>query len=67
MPTTMKVSQLIDDLGGAAEVARIAGVARTAPYRWIKHNYIGSPILERIKAARPNIDLDYYFKEGEAE
>lgn len=66
MALQLNVSKLIDDLGGAAEAARIAGVSRTAPYRWIKHSYIGSPILERIKEARPNIDLDYYFKDGGA-
>jgi len=59
----LNVRKLVDDLGGARAVASICGVARTAPYGWIKRGYLGSPAIESIKAARPNLDLDYYFQE----
>ena len=59
----LNVAKLIHDLGGAAKTAEIVGTARTAPYRWIKHNYIGSPTLAKIKAAIPQLDLNYYFED----
>jgi hypothetical protein len=61
----LNVSRLVDDLGGASAVARICGVQRTAPYGWIRRGYVGSRALERIKAAIPQLDLDYYFDDRE--
>jgi len=61
----MNIALLIDDLGGAAEVAKITGVVRTAPYGWVKRNYVSSSVLEKIKTANPDIDLDHYFTEVE--
>lgn len=63
MKIRLNVSALIADLGGAAAVARVVGTARTAPYSWAKRGYVGSPVLEKIKAAHPDIDLDHYFEE----
>ena len=63
----LNVSKLIEDLGGARAAANICGVARTVPYGWIKRGYLGSPVIERIKAAHPNLDLDYYFQEARDE
>lgn len=60
----MNVDKLVRDLGGARRVSEIVGVARTAPYGWIKRGYLGSPVLEKIKAAHPNFDIDYYFQEA---
>lgn len=58
----LNIRRLVDDLGGAAKVAAIVGVPRTAPYRWMRQGYIGSPALEKIKSEYPNIDLDFYFE-----
>lgn len=58
----LNISRLIDDLGGPARVAEMVGVQRTAPYGWVKRGYVGSPVLEAIKAAKPNIDIDDYFE-----
>jgi hypothetical protein len=58
----LNVQKLIDDLGGPTRVAAITGVVRTAPYGWVKRRYVGSPYLEKIKAARPDLDLDSYFE-----
>jgi hypothetical protein len=61
----LNVKRLVDDLGGAAGTALMVGVQRTAPYRWIKDQYLSSYAMERIKAARPDIVLDDYFEEAE--
>lgn len=63
MPRVLNVARLINDLGGAAKVAAIAGVARTAPYGWIRRRYVSSQVLERIKEAEPHLSLDAYFEE----
>lgn len=63
MPRVLNVARLINDLGGAAKVAAIAGVARTAPYGWIRRRYVSSQVLERIKEAAPHLSLDAYFEE----
>lgn len=66
MEKRLNVAKLIRDLGGSAQVARIVGTARTAPYSWIRRNYIGSPALAKIKAAMPQLDLNYYFEDVQA-
>jgi hypothetical protein len=63
----LNVKKLVDDLGGPAHAAKLAGVVRTAPYGWIKRRYIGSRYLERIKTHRPSLDLDCYFEENASE
>lgn len=63
METKLNISNLISDLGGAAKVAEMAGVVRTAPYGWVRREYVSSVVLEKIKAANPDIDLDTYFEE----
>jgi len=61
--TKLNISALIRDLGGAAKVAEIAEVVRTAPYGWVRREYVSSVVLEKIKAAKPELDLDHYFEE----
>lgn len=63
METKLNISALIRDLGGAARVAEMAQVVRTAPYGWVRREYVSSQVLEKIKAANPEIDLDLYFEE----
>lgn len=64
MKVRLNLAQLVNDLGGAAAVARMTGVVRTAPYGWIRRRYVSSQILERIKAEHPDLDLDAYFDEA---
>jgi len=61
----LNITALISDLGGAAAVARMVGTVRTAPYGWVKRAYVSSQVLEKIKAANPEIDLDHYFEPDE--
>ena len=65
MATRLNIAALIADLGGATRVAEQAGVVRTAPYGWIRRHYVSSEVLERLKAANPDLDLDCYFEEVE--
>ena len=58
----LNIAQLVADLGGAAQTARLIGTQRTAPYRWIAASYVSSRVLEQIKAAVPHIDIDDYFE-----
>jgi hypothetical protein len=57
----LNIEALIRDCGGASMTAKIAGVVRTAPYSWVKRRYISSRVLERIKEARPDLDINIYF------
>lgn len=59
----LNVARLVSDLGGARQVAATLGIVRTAPYRWIRHNYMGSKTLAKIKALHPALDLNYYFED----
>lgn len=63
MAVRLNVQKLIDALGGATALANIAGAPRTAPYRWKESGRVSSYVFEKIKAARPDIDLDYFFEE----
>jgi hypothetical protein len=63
MGKRLNIAALVSDLGGAAKTAEIAGVVRTAPYGWIRRHYISSEVLERIVAAKPDLDLNSYFHE----
>ncbi len=57
----MDVQKLVDDYGGAASIAEICDVWRTAPYSWVKRRYVSSRILERLKTHDPTLDIDGYF------
>lgn len=59
----LNLPALINDLGGAAAVAKMTGVVRTAPYGWVRRRYVSSQILEKIKAHNPDINFDIYFDE----
>lgn len=62
MEYRINISALIEDLGGAAHVARVLGVARTAPYGWVRRRYVSSRVLEQLKTAYPEVDIDAYFE-----
>lgn len=62
MKLKFDVARLVADLGGAASIAEIAGVARTTPYRWIESGYLNSRVLERVKERLPALDLNAYFE-----
>lgn len=62
MSYRINIEALVADLGGAAHVARTLGVPRTAPYGWIRRKYISSRVLEQLKTAYPEIDVDAYFE-----
>lgn len=63
MATRLNIASLIDDLGGASEVAKLCDVVRTAPYGWVKRSYVSSSVLEKLKSANPDLDIDNYFNE----
>lgn len=65
MQTKLNIQRLIDDLGGAASAAKLAGVVRTAPYGWVARQYVSSVVLERIKSNKPDLELDSYFEEDD--
>jgi len=58
----LNIEALVEDLGGAACVANALGVARTAPYGWVKRHYVSSRVLEQLKSAYPEVDIDAYFE-----
>tara|TARA_B100000131_G_scaffold120007_1_gene117003 strand:+ start:4726 stop:5019 length:294 start_codon:yes stop_codon:yes gene_type:complete len=62
MNKRLNISRLIEDLGGVSSVAKLAGVVRTAPYGWVNRHYLSSPVLEKIKSAHPELDLNSYFE-----
>lgn len=55
--------KLVADLGGPALAAKITGLPRTSPYRWLKSGTVSAATLAAIKAARPDIEIDSYFIE----
>ena len=54
---------LVKRLGGASKAAAVAGLPRTAPYRWLKSNSISLETLCAIKSARPEIVLDNFMED----
>lgn len=59
----LNISRLINDLGGAAVVAKALNKHRTAPYGWIQRKKISSDILELIKKHYPEVKIDEYFEQ----
>jgi hypothetical protein len=57
------VARLVADMGGAATISALIGTPRTAPYRWIRHRYISSRMLEALKFHYPHLNFDDYFEE----
>lgn len=64
--TRLNVSKLIEDRGGAAAVAKAVGVSRTTPYGWVSRQYLSSRVMEALKAAYPDLNLDDYFESDHA-
>ncbi|MFO0448266.1 MAG: hypothetical protein ACK52I_06315, partial [Pseudomonadota bacterium] len=60
----LNVGRLVMDLGGPAVVARSIGVPRTVPYRWLQRNYLSSRVIERLKTAHPELNIDHYFEDA---
>lgn len=63
MRKRLNLKRLVEDLGGATEVARRLRHARTTPYGWIRRGAISSRTIEQIKECWPYIDIDYYFED----
>jgi hypothetical protein len=57
------VRRLVVDCGGARAFAEIVGKSRTWPYFALRRNYLSTPILARVRAAKPELDLHSYFEE----
>lgn len=62
MEYRINIEALVEDLGGASHLAKSIGVPRTAPYGWIRRKYISGRVLEQIKTAYPQVDIDAYFE-----
>jgi hypothetical protein len=57
------VGKLVADLGGARKVAEMLGVPRTAPYGWIRRNYLCTRNLVKLKQLHPDLNFDDYFED----
>lgn len=62
MERQLNIGRLIESIGGAAKAAKIAGTVRTAPYGWVKRNYVSSVVLEKILSAHPELNINDYFE-----
>tara|TARA_R110002124_G_scaffold148027_2_gene313489 strand:+ start:610 stop:972 length:363 start_codon:yes stop_codon:yes gene_type:complete len=58
----LNINRLFRDLGGPSQMARYTGHPRTSFYRWINSDSVNSKLLEDIKTAFPDIELDFYFE-----
>ena len=58
----LDIKLLIQELGGASLVAEICGIHRTAPYGWLRRDFVSSTNLAKIKTAHPNLILDNFFR-----
>jgi hypothetical protein len=58
----LNLHRLFRDLGGPSAIARYTGHPRTSFYRWLDTDSISSKLLEDIKTAFPDIELDFYFE-----
>ena len=58
----LNIHRLFRDLGGPSAMARYTGHPRTSFYRWINTDSVSSKLLEDIKTAFPDIELDFYFE-----
>ena len=61
-PLRFDIERFIADHGGAARVAKLTGKGRTTPYKWIEQGFLNTKILGQLKAERPEIIIDKYFK-----
>jgi len=59
------IPKLIAAYGGAAQIAKITGTVRTAPYGWAKRGYISSRVLEALKTHDKRFNLNRYFYDEE--
>jgi hypothetical protein len=58
----LNINRLFRDLGGPSAMARYTGHPRTSFYRWINSDSVSSKLLEDIKTAFPDLELDFYFE-----
>jgi hypothetical protein len=58
----LNLHRLFRDLGGPSAIARYTGHPRTSFYRWMKNDSVTSKLLEDIKTAFPDLELDFYFE-----
>ena len=65
-PLKFDVEGLLNKLGPRARVAKFCGVARTAPYGWIRRGYIGSSTMAKLviyaRLQGLDLDLNKFFK-----
>jgi len=63
----LNIQRIIDDFGGASKVANLVGTVRTAPYGWVKRQYVSSRVLEQLKSINPALKIDKYFENEKSE
>lgn len=62
MSMQFNVKRLVQDCGGVRAVAEIMGKTRTAPYRMMRTNYMGTNVLAKVLEANPSLNLNDYFE-----
>lgn len=55
------VQKLIEDHGGAKEMAKLTDKPRTAPYRWTNQGFVTTKVLEVLKTKNPKLNINKYF------
>jgi len=61
----LDIAGLIADAGGAAEVAKLLGIARTVPYSWIARGTLQLSRVAAILSAKPRLKIeDYVIRPG---
>jgi hypothetical protein len=65
MQMEFDVEGFLDALGPVAQVAKHCGVARTAPYGWMRRGYLSSvtmaKLVEYSRQQRIDIDVNKFF------
>jgi hypothetical protein len=65
MQMEFDVEGFLDALGPVAQVAKHCGVARTAPYGWMRRGYLSSvtmaKLVEYSKQRRLGLDMNKFF------
>jgi hypothetical protein len=65
MRTEFDVARFLDALGPRAKVAEWCGVARTAPYGWMRRGYLSSTTMAKLidfaKSENIRLDVNKFF------